>query len=761
MQIKDKKAVILGPVNRLGIAFCRELLRNGAGSIIILTDQQSVAMTAVEEINQEFGQKRLIWLPCDISKNELDVAFKEAVNTLGGLDILINNVDLINESDIMKAVDVNVTAVIRSTLLGVQQMGKDLGGRGGIIVNVASIVGFEPLPQLPVYSTTKQAVISFSRSFAQPYHYQRTGVKIIVLSPGVSGSSARECLEILKSPTSTLGSVTVHPQRVETVAHGLVYAIRCAQNGSIWVSEDGQPVYEIKPPDVLPQKQCDTDISDFETLAYHSNQRQREPKKQRGVDNAIRLLSKRAEETTFLLMLYGTNGWWMRGVVRSASRSVGGVIDGSQYSNRLPAVLDWKFISMSRSSRRKCLVGVDNVRNVANFLEKPDAFAGHLFGNNNHRNVVSNSVTLLLFIDSLSEMILRIVWIARMTLPSSWMHAHLPRYRSRVFIERKGVIAMESPITKSRRASAEEKAKELEIIKGLVCGKNVVITGGAAGLGYAFVNHFLQNGAKTVVIMDVDAAAGERAVKAIAKSYGGRKIIFLHADTSNFSQVLDAFKHVSTIVDSIDIVINNAGILDERRWEREIAVNIGGMITVATLAMRFMSKDQGANGGVLVNIAQYFDFTWTAQLPVYTATKYAIIGLSQSLGAPYHYERTGVRVMALCPGLTETALTVDSPNRLLSKFMKADFVKNLEQMPIQTPFIVSEGLMSILKCGDSGSIWAVENGKTPFEISTPHYSTQKRCYKNNFVVSKTVEKVRGRPLREICDSLPAGLTGCA
>lgn len=85
-------------------------------------------------------------------------------------------------------------------------------------------------------------------------------------------------------------------------------------------------------------------------------------------------------------------------------------------------------------------------------------------------------------------------------------------------------------------------------------------------------------------------------------------------------------------MDSIDIVINNAGILDERRWEREISVNIGGMITVANLAMQFMGKDQEKNGGVLVNVGQYFDFKRTAQLPVYSATKYAIIALSQTLG---------------------------------------------------------------------------------------------------------------------------------
>ena len=50
----------------------------------------------------------------------------------------------------------------------------------------------------------------------------------------------------------------------------------------------------------------------------------------------------------------------------------------------------------------------------------------------------------------------------------------------------------------------------------------------------------------------------------------------------------------------------------------------------------------------------------------------------------YQYEKTGIRVITLCPGLTETALTVDSPNKLLSRVMKADFVKNLDQLSIQT-----------------------------------------------------------------------------
>ena len=56
------------------------------------------------------------------------------------------------------------------------------------------------------------------------------------------------------------------------------------------------------------------------------------------------------------------------------------------------------------------------------------------------------------------------------------------------------------------------------------------------------------------------------------------------------------------------------------------------MVNVASLAIYYMGKNQAGHGGVLVNISQYIDYRWTAQLAVYTATKHAIIGLSQSLG---------------------------------------------------------------------------------------------------------------------------------
>ena len=56
-------------------------------------------------------------------------------------------------------------AVVRGTLLGLQYMGKDKGGKGGVVVNISSIAGLAPLAGCPVYVATKHAVIGLTRSF--------------------------------------------------------------------------------------------------------------------------------------------------------------------------------------------------------------------------------------------------------------------------------------------------------------------------------------------------------------------------------------------------------------------------------------------------------------------------------------------------------------------------------------------------------------------------------------------------------------------
>jgi 15-hydroxyprostaglandin dehydrogenase (NAD) len=67
-------------------------------------------------------------------------------------------------------------AVVRGTLLGLQYMGKDEGGNGGVVVNIASVVGLAPFAGSPVYSATKHAIVGLTRSFGVSTAYSNVDI---------------------------------------------------------------------------------------------------------------------------------------------------------------------------------------------------------------------------------------------------------------------------------------------------------------------------------------------------------------------------------------------------------------------------------------------------------------------------------------------------------------------------------------------------------------------------------------------------------
>jgi 15-hydroxyprostaglandin dehydrogenase (NAD) len=67
-------------------------------------------------------------------------------------------------------------AVVRGTLLGLQYMGKDEGGKGGVVVNISSTAGLIPGSSCPVYAATKHAVIGLTRSFGVSTAYNNVGI---------------------------------------------------------------------------------------------------------------------------------------------------------------------------------------------------------------------------------------------------------------------------------------------------------------------------------------------------------------------------------------------------------------------------------------------------------------------------------------------------------------------------------------------------------------------------------------------------------
>lgn len=78
------------------------------------------------------------------------------------------------------------TGLVSGTLLGLRHMGTHSGGKGGHIINVASILGLQPLFSMPVDSGTKWFVVGFTKSMGSEYFNKLTKVKVMALCPGVT-----------------------------------------------------------------------------------------------------------------------------------------------------------------------------------------------------------------------------------------------------------------------------------------------------------------------------------------------------------------------------------------------------------------------------------------------------------------------------------------------------------------------------------------------------------------------------------------------
>ncbi|KAG8309972.1 hypothetical protein J6590_072740 [Homalodisca vitripennis] len=146
----------------------------------------------------------------------------------------------------------------------------------------------------------------------------------------------------------------------------------------------------------------------------------------------------------------------------------------------------------------------------------------------------------------------------------------------------------------------------------------------------------------------------------------------------------ESFQKTVSAFGGLDIVINNAGIFNDRFWELEVDVNLNGVIRGTLLALRFLGREKGGRGGAVVTTASTLGLQPCAAVPIYTATKHALIGFTRSFGDPFHMNLSGVRVMAVCPGATKTDTHSDDIKKgLLSPEYEAAYHRDYDNRPHQ------------------------------------------------------------------------------
>jgi 15-hydroxyprostaglandin dehydrogenase (NAD) len=165
MEIEGKAIVVSGGASGIGKATVLALCERGANVIVADMDEAGGRATA-----DAAKGGIAIYRHCDVTKTEdLAGAFACAVEHFGRFDVAFNNAGIGGEDlfaddagDWAKVVDIDLTAVIDATRIAVREMRR--GGRGGVIINTASMGGLLPMPGSPVYAAAKAGVINFTRS---------------------------------------------------------------------------------------------------------------------------------------------------------------------------------------------------------------------------------------------------------------------------------------------------------------------------------------------------------------------------------------------------------------------------------------------------------------------------------------------------------------------------------------------------------------------------------------------------------------------
>ncbi|KAM9846751.1 15-hydroxyprostaglandin dehydrogenase [NAD(+)]-like [Aulostomus maculatus] len=184
MELNGKVAVVTGAAMGIGRAITEVLLENGA-KVALLDVNQAAGKSLLETLSKQYGQERVLFLSCDVqSEEQIRAAFQKAADVLGGIDILCNNAGILHETDWEKTISINLVGVIKGTYLALEHMNKLTGGRGGVIINTASMAGIGPLPSCPVYTATKSGVVGFTRAMAAASAMSGYGVRFNAICPG-------------------------------------------------------------------------------------------------------------------------------------------------------------------------------------------------------------------------------------------------------------------------------------------------------------------------------------------------------------------------------------------------------------------------------------------------------------------------------------------------------------------------------------------------------------------------------------------------
>lgn len=218
-------------------------------------------------------------------------------------------------------------------------------------------------------------------------------------------------------------------------------------------------------------------------------------------------------------------------------------------------------------------------------------------------------------------------------------------------------------------------------------GKNALITGAGKGIGKAIAIALAEEGANVVLLArtekDIEGVAEE------ARALGVNAMATV-ADVSNIEAVNTAASKIHEAIGNIDILINNAGIgrfgkfmeLEPEEWEQVIKVNLLGTYYVTRA---FLPKMIEQKSGDIINVSSTAGIRGGAVTSAYSASKFAVLGLTESL--MQEVRKHNIRVTALTPSTVATDMAIElkltegNPEKVMQVEDISEIVISLLKLP--------------------------------------------------------------------------------
>ncbi len=243
--------------------------------------------------------------------------------------------------------------------------------------------------------------------------------------------------------------------------------------------------------------------------------------------------------------------------------------------------------------------------------------------------------------------------------------------------------------------------------------RQVLVTGGASGIGAATVRRFLEEGSR-VCVLDKDTDKGAK----ISEEMPALSAVIL-CDVADPSHVQGAFDEAIQAMGGVDVLINNAGIsirhsfldITPTEWETVLSVNLTGNFFVAQTAARHMMKE---GGGVILNTASTNGIMGYPFYADYNASKAGVIALTRSMALELAPK---VRVNAIAPGYVMTPMQ-------RAEYSDEMFETLNQKIPLRRHASPEEiaALFAFLASDDAGyitgQVYAVDGGETAGSLAS-------------------------------------------